>query len=183
MASNDKPRLIPTGTCWCGCEREVGLGKFFAAGHDKAAEAALIALKYEGSVPHFLHAHGYGPHHSVSAAAVKEGVWVECDECSTKPGYRGTQESVQNHKRKYHRRSDENEDIMGVTGSLGQAVRALGGLWDTQRAVTALRDAGHGQGDEQQQEKRAREALRQLADGGLLVKVQDRPVQYRATEK
>jgi hypothetical protein len=71
MASNDKPRLIPTGTCWCGCEREVGLGKFFAAGHDKAAEAALIALKYEGSVPHFLHAHGYGPHHSVSAAAVK----------------------------------------------------------------------------------------------------------------
>jgi hypothetical protein len=99
VTGNEKPRLIPTGTCWCSCEREVGLGKFFAAGHDKAAEAALIALKYEGSVPHFLHA--------VSAAAVKDGVWVECDECSTKPGYRGTRESVQNHKRKYHRRDEK----------------------------------------------------------------------------
>ena len=66
---------------------------------------------------------------------------------------------------------------------LEQSVRALGGLWDTQRAVTALRDAGHGEGDQRQQEKRARWALRNLAKAGLLAKVQDRPVQYRATEK
>ncbi|CAK7288559.1 conserved hypothetical protein [Streptomyces misionensis JCM 4497] len=67
--------------------------------------------------------------------------------------------------------------------SLEQVVRHLGGLWDTQRAVTALRDAGHGAGEQRQQEKRARWALRKLAVAGLLVKVQDRPVQYRATEK
>jgi hypothetical protein len=67
--------------------------------------------------------------------------------------------------------------------SLEQSVRALGGLWDTQRAVTALRDAGHGEGDQRQQEKRARWALRKLAKAGVLVKVQDRPVQYRVTEK
>jgi hypothetical protein len=100
----EKPRLIPTGNCWCGCGREVGLGKFFAAGHDKIAEAALVALRYEGSVPHFLHAHGYGPHHSVTADAVADTNtgWVECNQCTTKPGYRGTTESVRNHQRKHH---------------------------------------------------------------------------------
>lgn len=98
-----KLRLIPTGTCWCGCEKEVGLGKFFAPGHDKVAEAALIAIKYGSSVPEFLHTHGYGPHHSVSGAAVDAGVWEECRECSSEPGYRGTAESIANHRRKYHR--------------------------------------------------------------------------------
>ncbi|MFD9871734.1 hypothetical protein ACFXI8_26880 [Streptomyces niveus] len=97
-----KPRLIPTGNCWCGCGREVGLGKFFAQGHDKIAESALIALKYEGSVPHFLHAHGYGPQHSVTEDAVQKADWEECADCSTKPGYRGAPASVANHKRKYH---------------------------------------------------------------------------------
>jgi hypothetical protein len=67
--------------------------------------------------------------------------------------------------------------------SLGQSVRALGGVWDTHRAVTALRDTGHGEGDQRQQEKRARWILRRLAADGLLVKVQDRPVQYRVTER
>ncbi|MCA1223557.1 hypothetical protein [Streptomyces sp. 8L] len=72
---------------------------------------------------------------------------------------------------------------MTVAESLAQTVRALGGLWDTQRAVTALHDTGHGQGDQRQQEKRARKAMRDLAQTGLLVKTQDRPVQYRTTEK
>jgi hypothetical protein len=72
---------------------------------------------------------------------------------------------------------------MAKLASLEQSIRALGGLWDTQRAVTALHDAGHGEGDQRQQEKSARWALRQLEKAGLLVKVQDRPVQYRATEK
>ncbi|MFF7977142.1 hypothetical protein [Streptomyces sp. NPDC007905] len=66
--------------------------------------------------------------------------------------------------------------------SLEQSVRALGGLWDTQRAVTAFRDAGHGEGDQRQQEKRARWALRRLVEAGVLTKVQDRPVRYRTTE-
>lgn len=109
MPSNDKPRLIPTGNCWCGCGREVGLGKFFAQGHDKVAESALIALKYEGGVPHFLHAHGYGPHHSVTGDAVHsdDTDWVECDECTTQPGYRGARASVAKHKRIYHKKESE----------------------------------------------------------------------------
>jgi hypothetical protein len=90
-----KPRLLPTGNCWCGCGKEVGLGKFFAQGHDKTAESALIALKYEGSVPHFLHAHGYGPQHSVTGAAVEQAGWQECV-C----GYRGAPLSVRRHQAK-----------------------------------------------------------------------------------
>ncbi|MEV6531384.1 MULTISPECIES: hypothetical protein [Streptomyces] len=58
--------------------------------------------------------------------------------------------------------------------SLEKAIRALRGLWDTQRALTALRDAGH-----EPEEKYTRQILRDLASTGLLVKVQDRPVQYR----
>ena len=73
-------------------------------------------------------------------------------------------------------------DTVIISKALEAAVRALGGLWDTHRAVTALRDGGYGTGDQEQQEKRAREALRDLAKGGVLVKVQDRPVQYRRTE-
>ncbi|MFE9360903.1 hypothetical protein ACFYPB_43550 [Streptomyces olivaceoviridis] len=72
---------------------------------------------------------------------------------------------------------------MSKLQSLEQSVRALGGLWDSQRAVAALRDAGHGEGDQRQQEKRARWALRRLMTDGVLTKVQDRPVQYRATEE
>ncbi|MGW2116033.1 hypothetical protein [Streptomyces zhihengii] len=99
-----KPRLIPTGTCWCGCGTDVGLGKFFAVGHDKRAESALIALEYEGSVPHFLHAHGYGPQRSVTQGAVEsdETDWAECGECASKPGYRGAAASLAKHKRLYH---------------------------------------------------------------------------------
>jgi hypothetical protein len=54
------PRLIPTGDCWCGCGKEVGLGSFFAPGHDKIAESGVILSEY-GSVPNFLLAHKFGP--------------------------------------------------------------------------------------------------------------------------
>ncbi|QNE79434.1 hypothetical protein F0344_25675 [Streptomyces finlayi] len=47
-------------------------------------------------------------------------------------------------------------------------MRALGGTWDTRRAVTALRDAGHGDGDQRQQEKRTCRALRDLAATGVI---------------
>ena len=53
-------RLIPTGECWCGCEKETGIGSFFLPGHDKLAEAAVIRIKY-GGVPEFLKEHGFGP--------------------------------------------------------------------------------------------------------------------------
>ena len=38
MASKQGDRVLPTGECWCGCGVEVGLGSFFAPGHDKVAE-------------------------------------------------------------------------------------------------------------------------------------------------
>lgn len=53
-------RLLPTGECWCGCGAETAIGSFFAAGHDKVAESAVILTHY-GGVPEFLIAHGFGP--------------------------------------------------------------------------------------------------------------------------
>lgn len=53
-------RLLPTGECWCGCGTETPVGSFFAAGHDKVAEAAVILLEY-GGVAEFLIHHGFGP--------------------------------------------------------------------------------------------------------------------------
>lgn len=90
------PRLIPTGTCWCGCGTDVGLGSFFARGHDKVAEAALLAVEYGSSVPQLLHKHGYGPGHSVTAAAVESGAWEKCPGCE----YVGAPASIRNHRNK-----------------------------------------------------------------------------------
>lgn len=90
------PRLIPTGTCWCGCGVETGLGAFWARGHDKVAEGALLAAQYGGSVAQLLHKHGYGPGHSVSQAAVDAGAWEQCSKCI----YLGTPGSVRNHRGK-----------------------------------------------------------------------------------
>lgn len=53
-------RLLPTGDCWCGCGVEARRGSFFAQGHDKTAESAVIMVEY-GGVPEFLRAHGFGP--------------------------------------------------------------------------------------------------------------------------
>ncbi|MFC4607137.1 hypothetical protein ACFO9E_04780 [Streptomyces maoxianensis] len=58
--------------------------------------------------------------------------------------------------------------------ALEASVRKYRGFWDTQRALSALRDAGH-----DPQPKHTRQILRDLASGGLLVKVEDRPVRYR----
>ena len=53
-------RLVPTGECWCGCGDAATPGNFFLPGHDKAAESAVINIKY-GSVAEFLVEHGFGP--------------------------------------------------------------------------------------------------------------------------
>lgn len=90
-------RLLPNGFCWCGCGREAGLGKFFAQGHDKVATAALVAVRYEASVPRLLLEHGFGPDKSVTEAAVAEGGWERCDRC----GYAGA--SMRNHEKKPHK--------------------------------------------------------------------------------
>jgi hypothetical protein len=98
MAMTEHPRLIPTGTCWCGCGEEVGLGAFFARGHDKVAEAALLATRYDGSVAQLLHGHGYGAGHSVTADAVRRGAWENCGDAACR--YTGTPSSVRNHRAK-----------------------------------------------------------------------------------
>jgi hypothetical protein len=64
-------RLIPTGYCWCGCGKETGLGSFFATGHDKKAESAVIMVEY-GGVPQFLVGHGYGPNGTNPQTALEE---------------------------------------------------------------------------------------------------------------
>jgi hypothetical protein len=104
MASNDSERLIPTGFCWCGCGKEVGLGKFFASGHDKTAEAAYMAVHYGGSVARLLAEEGYGPggKATVRQAALRDGGWEECEVC----GYAGAPASVTNHIRKYHNKEN-----------------------------------------------------------------------------
>ncbi|MFD7866961.1 hypothetical protein [Streptomyces sp. NPDC059783] len=66
---------------------------------------------------------------------------------------------------------------------LEKSVRALGGTWDTQRAVTALRDAGIGTGTRRQQEKRAREALRVLGKERVIVRTDPHTATYRTTEQ
>ena len=70
----NKPRLMPTGTCWCGCDAQVDLGSFFSPGHDKRAEARLI-MEVFGGVPQFLHAFGRGPTGVAQAAQVD---WTDC---------------------------------------------------------------------------------------------------------
>jgi hypothetical protein len=60
MNSIQEPKIIPTGECWCGCGEATSIGAFFAVGHDKRAEAAIVKVEY-GSVPALLIKHGYGP--------------------------------------------------------------------------------------------------------------------------
>ncbi|MEU2738922.1 hypothetical protein ABZ656_27025 [Streptomyces sp. NPDC007095] len=67
--------------------------------------------------------------------------------------------------------------------ALEQSIRSLGGAWDTWRAVTALRDAGYGSGERRQQEKRARQVLRDIAETGLIVKADPGSATYRVVER
>ncbi|MFE5300371.1 hypothetical protein [Streptomyces sp. NPDC056632] len=98
MIKKSLPRLIPTGKCFCGCGTDIAIGSFFARGHDKVAEAALIAVEYGGSVAQMLHAKGFGPSHSVTHKAVEDAGWERCDRC----GYIGAPSSMRNHKKKPH---------------------------------------------------------------------------------
>lgn len=95
MAIYGEARLLPTGFCWCGCGEEVALGAFFARGHDKIAEAALLATRYSGSVAQLLHGHGYDAQHSVTDDAVQSGVWERCQRPGC--GYAGTAASLRTH--------------------------------------------------------------------------------------
>lgn len=98
MSAAQPKRLLPTGSCWCGCGEQVALGAFFARGHDKVAEAALLALRYEGSVAHLLHGHGFDANRSVTDGAVGSDVWERCPIASC--NYAGNPGSVRNHRAK-----------------------------------------------------------------------------------
>ncbi|MFP8883190.1 hypothetical protein [Streptomyces mangrovi] len=63
--------------------------------------------------------------------------------------------------------------------SLTEAIQALGGTWNAERALTALFGAGYRPADVASGEKRARQVLRDLADAGVVVKTGERPVEYR----
>jgi hypothetical protein len=54
---------------------------------------------------------------------------------------------------------------------VAKAITALGGIWDTQRTVTTLRNSGHDPANQRAAEKEARRVLRQLASKGALVKI------------
>ncbi|MET7809625.1 hypothetical protein ABZT26_02050 [Streptomyces sp. NPDC005395] len=111
MTTKPLPHLTPTGTCWCGCAKKTGPGSFFAPGHDKVAEAALLAVEYGSSVAQLLHGHGYGPGHSVSARAVSEGAWRKCGSCD----YVGAPASIANHTKKAHPAGPTAEQAEGAT--------------------------------------------------------------------
>ncbi|CAL9378450.1 hypothetical protein [Streptomyces sp. enrichment culture] len=98
MTTKSLPHLTPTGTRWCGRAKKVGTGSFFAPGHDKVAEAALLAVGYGSSVAQLPHGHGYGPGHSVSTRAVSEGVRRKCSACD----YVGAPASIAHHAKKAH---------------------------------------------------------------------------------
>ncbi|MDT0377217.1 hypothetical protein RM572_00305 [Streptomyces sp. DSM 42041] len=162
------PRLIPSGKCFCGCGEDVGLGSFFARGHDKTAEGALLAARYEASVAHLLDHHGFGPDNSVTEAAIAAGRWAEC-----RCGFRGGEQSMRNHQKNHCAyRADG-----GLTheGALLRAVKEGPGDWDTARAVQALREAG-----KPASESRARDKLRKLHEDGHLVRTG--PARYRTTD-
>ncbi|MGW9025943.1 hypothetical protein ACWGQ5_17405 [Streptomyces sp. NPDC055722] len=63
--------------------------------------------------------------------------------------------------------------------ALAAVIQALGGAWDTQRAVLALRVAGHEAKDQEAAEKAARTNLRALADDGVIVRPDPDEAVYR----
>ncbi|MER6230671.1 hypothetical protein ABT169_16200 [Streptomyces sp. NPDC001616] len=62
---------------------------------------------------------------------------------------------------------------------LAAVIRALGGTWDTQRAVLALRVAGYEPTSDEAAGKEARRHLRDLADDGVIVRPDPDKPAYR----
>jgi hypothetical protein len=96
-AAGGDARLMPTGTCYCGCGGATTVGAFFLPGHDKRAEAAVLAARYGNQVVRLLAAHGFGPDRSVVDAAVADGGWTACPGCGT---YKGAPASIAAHQRR-----------------------------------------------------------------------------------
>lgn len=67
--------------------------------------------------------------------------------------------------------------------ALGKSIRALGGTWGAHRSVTVLSNAGLGHGDLRAQEKRARQALRDLKAAGVIVQIDPDSATYRLSDE
>jgi hypothetical protein len=63
--------------------------------------------------------------------------------------------------------------------ALAAVIQALGGTWDTRRAVLALRVAGYEPTDQEAAGKEARKNLRLLAEDGLIVRPDPDQAVYR----
>ncbi|MFE1288619.1 hypothetical protein [Streptomyces sp. NPDC058751] len=63
--------------------------------------------------------------------------------------------------------------------ALFTVIQALGGDWDTKRAVLGLSVAGHEKADDEATAKAARGALRALTDDGLIVRPDPDRAVYR----
>ncbi|MFE2094101.1 hypothetical protein [Streptomyces sp. NPDC059460] len=63
--------------------------------------------------------------------------------------------------------------------ALFAVIQALGGDWDTQRAVLGLRVAGHDKADDDATAKAARGALRALTEDGLIERPDPGQAVYR----
>ncbi|MEV0177499.1 hypothetical protein AB0I00_41175 [Streptomyces sp. NPDC050803] len=63
--------------------------------------------------------------------------------------------------------------------ALAAVIEALGGTWDTQRAVLALRVAGYEPTSDEAAGKAARSRLRELAEDGLIVRPDPNQAVYR----
>ncbi|WP_245173679.1 hypothetical protein [Streptomyces aureus] len=63
--------------------------------------------------------------------------------------------------------------------ALAAVIQALGGSWDTRRAVLALRVAGYEPPSEEAAGKEARRHLRELADDGMIVRPDPERAVYR----
>ncbi|MFF3350627.1 hypothetical protein [Streptomyces sp. NPDC002779] len=63
--------------------------------------------------------------------------------------------------------------------SLAAVIQALGGTWDTARAVLALRVAGYRPANDEAAGKEARRNLRDLAADGLIVRPDPNQAVYR----
>ncbi|MGW4694054.1 hypothetical protein ACWEO1_16865 [Kitasatospora cineracea] len=157
-----------TDRCYCGCQTVVGYGRTFAAGHDKIAEAAYLAVHHNSSVAELLTSKGYGPDNPVIDAAVTAGAWQQCGHCD----YKGAPASIRNHMAKVRKAENTQRE------ALEKSLRALGGTWDPSRGMQTLRDAGY-----HPTEKYVRDVYRRLAEAGLLEKMDDNRAIYFVTEK
>jgi hypothetical protein len=96
--------------CWCGCKTEISAGSYFARGHDKLAEAALLAAKYDGTVARLLDEHGYGPGKSVVGDAVARGDWQRCPVC----GHPGNETTMRSHQTMHARTTGPDWPLMAL---------------------------------------------------------------------